>query len=322
MGNIGILVCALVFSLAAHAQPATSPRVGVLLNGTTATNGHFHDAFRRGLAEHGYVEGRNIVLDARYADGVLSRLPDLARELAALKPNVLFTPSALGSHALKNAAGGLPIVFALTPDPVAEGFVANLARPGGNMTGLTSLSPEMSAKRTQLLREALPGLSRLAVLHSARFPGVPAQLAEAERAVKLAGKEMLGMDVTRMDQLDAAFSEMVARRADALLVIENPMFFLNRTSIIALAAKHRLPAMYIAKEYVLSGGLMSYGSNYTDLVRRAAGHVHRILKGANPGDLPVEQPVKFELVINLATAKALGLAIAPALLVRADQVLD
>lgn len=249
-------------------------------------------------------------------------MPVLAQDLARAGIQVLFTPSAFASHAAKKAGVAVPIVFALAPDPVAEGFAASLARPGGNMTGLSSLSPEMGAKRVELLSEAVPKLSRLAVLHSLSYPGVPAQLSEAERAVRLIGKETLGFDVKRLEDIEPAFAAIAKARPDAMLVIENPMFFQNRDLIVRLAEKYRLPAIYISREYAASGGLMSYGSSYVDLVRRAASHVDRILKGAKPGDLPIEQPVKFELVVNLRTARALGLVIPQGLLLRADQVID
>jgi putative tryptophan/tyrosine transport system substrate-binding protein len=190
------------------------------------------------------------------------------------------------------------------------------------MTGLTTQSPELGAKRVELLSEVLPRMPRLAILYAEPFPGVSAELAEAERAARTLGKEVLRVEAKAPDQFDAAFADMGKWRADAMLVIENPMFFTHRTVIVALAAKHRLPAMYRAKEYAVAGGLMSYGSDYVDLCRRAASYVDRILRGAKPGDLPVEQPVKFELVVNGRAAKALGLTLPRQLLVRADQVLD
>ncbi|MBI2754903.1 MAG: ABC transporter substrate-binding protein [Betaproteobacteria bacterium] len=317
-----LLGAALLTSVAQAQTPAKVPRVGVLQNGTVASGGHMTEAFARGLSELGYADGKNIILEVRYAEGKLDRLPALAQEFANLKVDVLFSPSALASRAAKKAGIGAPIVFALAPDPVAEGFVASLARPGGNMTGLTSLSPELGAKRVELLREMLPKTSRPAVLYALAFPGVSAQLSEAERAARAFGMDFLPVEATRPEDFEPAFAEALKRRADALLVIENPMFFTNRKTIVGLAEKHRLPAIYISKEYVVSGGLMSYGSNYADLCRRAASYVDKILKGAKPGDLPVEQPVKFELVINLKTAKAMGLTIPPAMLLRADEVIE
>jgi putative tryptophan/tyrosine transport system substrate-binding protein len=321
--RLPFLLSALVLSLGVQAQaPAKFPRVGVLQNGTVATSGHLTEAFVRGLTELGYADGKNIVLEVRYADGQLNRLPELARELGSMNLDVLFAPSALASNAARKAGVRSPIVFSFAPDPVAEGFVASLARPGGNMTGLTSLSPDMGAKRIEILREAAPMLSRVAVLHSLAFPGVPAQLAEAERGLKSLGKDFVPFDVKRLEDLEPAFAEMAKARIDAVLVIENPMFFVNRKMIVGLTQKHRLPSIYISKEYVVSGGLMSYGSSYEDLARRAATYVDRILKGVKAGDLPVEQPIKFELVVNLRAAKALGLALPQSLLLRADQLVD
>lgn len=302
--------------------PAKLPRVGVLQNGTVATGGHLSDAFVRGLSELGYVDGRNIVLEVRYAEGRFERLPVLAQELVDLGLDALFAPSALASNAARKTGTATPIVFALAPDPVGEGFVASLAHPARNMTGLTTQSPELGAKRVEFLTEVLPRMSRLAILYAEPFPGVSAELAEAERAARALGKEVLRVEAKAPDQFDAAFADMGKWRADAMLVIENPMFFTHRTAIVALAAKHRLPAIYRAKEYAIAGGLMSYGSDYVDLCRRAASYVARILRGAKPGDLPVEQPVKFELVVNGRAAKALGLTLPRQLLVRADQVLD
>ncbi len=318
-----LLVCASLLALGAEAQtPAKIPRVGVLQNGSTATAGHLTDAFARGLTDLGYTEGKNIVLEVRYAEGQLNRLPALAQELANLSVDALFAPSALASNAARKADVLAPIVFALAPDPVGDGFAASLARPGGNMTGLTSQSPDLAAKRVELLREAFPKTSRPAVLYAMGFPGVDAELQETGRAARTFGKDLLPVEAKRPGDLESAFAEALKRRADALLVIENPMFFTNRNTIVGLAEKHRLPAIYRSREYVVSGGLMSYGSNSTDLCRRAASYVDKILKGARPGELPVEQPVKFELIINLRTAKAIGLTIPRGLLLRADEVIE
>jgi putative ABC transport system substrate-binding protein len=318
-----LALCAIVFTVELHAQaPAKVPRVGVLVNGTVATNGHLTEAFIQGMSDLGYTGGKNIVFDVRYADGQLDRLPALAKDLADTKVDVFFAASSLASSAAKKLGTTTPIVFSLAPDPINDGFVQSLAHPGGSMTGLTSLSPELAAKRVEILLQTFPKFSRLAVLYALPFPGVALELSETERAAKALAKELLRAEAKRPEEFEAAFAEITKWRADALLVIENPMFFANRNAIVSLAAKNRLPAIYRAREYVVSGGLMSYGPDYADLIRRAAGHVDKILKGAKPGDLPVEQPVKFELVINQKTAKALGATIPKDLLVRADQVLD
>jgi putative ABC transport system substrate-binding protein len=311
-----------LIAVGAHAQAPKTPRIGVLHNGTVATNGHLTEAFKRGLAELGYVDGKNVAFELRHAEGQLTRLPTLAQELKDANVDLVFAPSALAANAMKKSGTTMPIVFALAPDPIDDGFVASLARPGGNMTGLTSQSPELGAKRFALLRETLPSISKLAVLYARPFPGVEAEIADIERATRLLGKDLVSVEVKRSDDLAAAFAEIARHRADAMIVIENPIFFTNRAAIVELAAKHRVPAIYRAKEYAVAGGLMSYGADYADLCRRAASYVDRIVRGAKPGDLPVEQPVKFELVINPAAAKAIGVAFPRDLLVRADVVVD
>ena len=323
MKTTNCVLAALVVSLAAHAQtPAKAPRVGILNNATVAVGGHLTAAFVRGMADLGYVDGKTIQFDVRYADGQLDRVPALAQELGALKPDVVFAASALAANAVRKSGTNAPIVFALAPDPVGEGFAASLARPGGNMTGLTTQSPEVAAKRVELIREAFTKTSRVAVLYALAFPGVPAELAESSAwSGRLAGS-CCRWEAKRPEAIESAFAEMVKWRADVLLVVENPMFFFNRKSISELSERNRLPAIYRSSDYVTAGGLMSYGANYADLCRRAAGYVDKILRGAKAGDLPIEQPVKFELVINLKTAKAMGLTIPRDLLVRADQLLD
>jgi putative ABC transport system substrate-binding protein len=316
------LVWIFAWSSASAQAPGRIVRIGVLHNGTAATNGHLTKAFTAGLAEFGYVEGRNAVFEVRHADGQIDRLPALARELADAKVDVLFAASAVASGAARKIGFAPPIVFALAPDPVGDGFAATLARPGGNMTGLTTQSPELAAKRLEILRDALPKLARVAVLYAPGYPGVASELVATEHAARASGHALLRLEAGKVEDLEAAFAEAVRWRADALLVIENVLFFFNRKTIADLAQRHRLPAMYRAKEYVASGGLISYGADYADLCRRAAAHVDKILKGARPGDLPVEQPVKYELVINQGAAKAIGVGMPKHLIVRADQVID
>jgi putative tryptophan/tyrosine transport system substrate-binding protein len=316
-------VCALFVCLTAHAQsPVKMPRIGILQNGSGASSEHLNKAFVRGLADLGYIDRKNIILEFSYAEGKLDRLPALAQELSTLNVDVFFAPSALASDAVRRTGATTSIVFALAPDPVSQGFAANLARPGGNLTGLTTLSPEVGAKRVEILRDAFPKMSRVAVLYFLANPGVNPQLSEAERAAKLFGLNVLPIEAKRPEELDPAFAEMAKVKADAVLVIENPMFFFNRKTIAGLAEKYRVPAMYISRDYVDAGGLMSYGSNYADLVRRAATYVDKIVKGAKPGDLPIEQPIKFDLVINQKTAKAMGVTIPRSLLLRADEVIE
>lgn len=318
-----LAVAALALACTANAQaPARTPKVAILHPGSVATHAHLHEAFVRGLAELGYVDGRNVQLETRFAEGRLDRLPALVQELAKQNVDVWFAPSALASGAVRKGGVTAPIVFAVAPDPVGEGFARSLAHPGGNMTGLTSQSPEVAAKRVDLMREAFPRTSRIAVLYALDFPGVPAELAEIERAVRSLGKEYRAVEAKRVEDIEPALAGIANWRADVLLVIENPMFFFNRKSITGLAQKHKLPAIYRSSDYVDAGGLMSYGASYTDLCRRAAAYVDRILRGAAPGSLPIEQPVKFELVLNQAAAKAIGVAFPRDLLLRADRVVE
>ncbi|HTL25249.1 MAG TPA: ABC transporter substrate-binding protein [Burkholderiales bacterium] len=318
-----LIASSVLAAFGARAQaPGRIPRVGMLSNASASTGGHLMQAFARGLSALGYIDGKNVLLEVRYAEGQLDRLPALVQDLADRKVDVLFAPSALASGAAKKAGFAAPIVFAFTPDPLADGFVASLARPGGNMTGLTSQSTELAAKRVELLREAFPKTSRLAALYALPFPGVSLELQETERAARVYGAELLRIEAARPESFDAAFAEMANRRADALVVIENPMFFTNRKEIVRHAEQQGLPAIYKVREYAASGGLMSYGSDYADLARRAAGYVDRILKGAKPGELPVEQPVKFELIVNLTTAKTMGLTIPRGVLLRANDVIQ
>jgi putative ABC transport system substrate-binding protein len=320
---LAVAAAAVAIACTERAQsPSKVAKVAVLAPGTVVTHGHLTDAFVRGLAELGYIGGRNVEFDIRYADGKPDRLPVLAQEIAGRKPDLVFAASALAVDATRKSGVTQPIVFALPPDPVAEGFAASLARPGGNMTGLTSQSPDLGAKRVEILREVSPKAARVALLYALAYHGVPAELQEIQRAIRAMGKEVVAVEAKRAEDLEPAFAEMAKAKADALVVIENPMFFFNRNVLVALADKHRLPAIYRTSDYVTAGGLASYGASYTDLCRRAAVYADKILKGAKPGDLPIEQPVKFELVLNQRTAKAMGLAIPRDLLARADQVID
>jgi ABC-type uncharacterized transport system substrate-binding protein len=271
------------------------------------------------------VEGQNILIEYRAADGRVERLAALAAELARLKVDVIVAVATPGGRAAQQATTTIPIVVVAMGDPVGDGLVASLARPGGNVTGSTFLGPELVPKRLELFKEALPSISRIAVLwHPGAFSErtMDDMLKETEATSRTLGMLLQRAEVRSAGDLDRAFSAMLKGRADALFVFPSTMLFGERRRIVAFAAKHRLPAMFNAREFVELGGLMGYGANLTDLNRRAAIYVDRILKGSKPGDLPVEQPTKFELVINLKTAKALGLTIPPSLLQRADQVLE
>jgi putative ABC transport system substrate-binding protein len=313
--------------LAADAQPAAkAPRIGFLGINWAASPPHLHGAFLQELRDLGYVEGRNVVLEYRDAEGKAERLPALAAELVALKVDVIVAGPTLAALAAKKVTGTVPIVFIGPSDPVGSGLVTSLARPGGNVTGLSAaLSPELAGKCLEQLTQAVPGVSRIAVLWQ---PGAGAERTErdtlkgAEVAARALGVRLQVAEARGPADIDRAFSHMAKARAGALIVFNTVMFLSERGRLVALAAKNRLPALYTFREFVDAGGLMSYGHNQADLNRRAATYVDKILKGARPADLPVEQPTKFDLVINLKTAKALGLTIPPALLQRADQVIE
>jgi putative ABC transport system substrate-binding protein len=305
-------------------QQSKIRRVGVLLGGTAAASRYQYDAFVQGLNELGYAEGKNVLIETRWADGKIDRFPALAGELLERKVDVLFAPSGVAAQAAQESSTTTPIVFALAPDPVGQRFGKSLSHPGGNMTGMTSTHGELSAKRVELLIETFPKTKRVAVLFfvAPSAAGVLEQLAETERAAKRLGVALATEESSRPDDFTRAFASMRKQRPDALIVIENPMFFANRARLAELAAELRVPAIYNVAEYVDSGGLMSYGASYADLIRRAATHVVKILNGAKPGDLPIEQPTRFELVLNLKTAKALGIKIPDSILVRADRVIE
>jgi len=325
---VGTLVGVLAAPLAAGAQqPAKVARIGYLVTGSLESpeTRISLDAFRQGLRERGYVEGQNIVIEYRAADGKIERLPGLAIELARLKVDLIVAGNTPMARAAQQATKTIPIVAGVMGDPVGDGLVATLARPGGNITGLTFLGPELMPKRLDLLKEALPRVSRVAALwHPGAFSErtTADMLKQTEAAARTLGVQLQLVGVRGSDEFDRAFSTMVNERADALIVFPSPMLFNERRRIVDLAAKRRLPAMYNAREFVALGGLIAYGASITDLIRRSATYVDKILKGAKPGDLPIEQPTKFELVINLKTAKALGLTIPQTLLQRADQVIE
>ncbi len=320
-----LLLGGLFSPVAAEAQQAANAaRIGYLAT-NLASSPHLHDAFRQGLRDFGYVEGRNVVIEYRSAEDKLERLPALAAELVALKVDVVVAPNTPAALAAKQATRTLPIVFAVVADPVTSGLVTSLARPGGNITGLSVLGPELVGKCLEQLTQAVPGVSRVAGLWQ---PGALGERTEkdmlkgAEVAAQALGVELQFVEARGPADLARAFSDMTRARAGALTVLPSNMFNSERRRLVALAAKHRLPAVYPWRESVDAGGLMAYGPNLADSFRRAATYVDKILKGAKPADLPVEQPTKFELVINLKAAKALGLTIPPSLLGRADHVVE
>ena len=305
-------------------QAAGITRIGFLANSQTAL-GHLRDAFVQGLGDLGYVEGRNLVIEYRFAEGKLDQFPALAAELVALKVKVIVAPPTPAAEAAKQATKTIPIVFAGVGDPVGSGLVTSLARPGGNVTGLSGLAAELVGKRLELLKQAVPGVSRVAVL---RVPGALGERVEkdmlkaADVAARALGVQPQFIEARGPDEFARAFSAMTSARAGALTVLPANMFLREHRRLVDLAAKNRLPAVYTSREFVDAGGLMSYGAHQPDLFRRAATYVDKILKGAKPGDLPIEQPTKFELVINLKTAKDLGLTIPPSVLARADDLIQ
>ena len=311
-------------TLAAKAQEtAKKAHVGVLLLTPRAgAGGTSVEALRGGLRELGYVEGQNLLLEIRSAEGRPDRLPGLAAEILSTRPDVLVTAGSEAILTLKRATDVIPIIMATVMDPVALGITPNLAKPGGNLTGLAILSLELTSKRLQLLKEAFPRLSRVAVLWNPDNPGNALVLKEVETAAHALGLSWKGFAVQRPDKLVGAFEAVVGAQCNGILAIEDSVLFSHLSRIVESAARSRLPAMYAFRQFADAGGLMSYGPNTPDSFRRAAVYVDKILKGAKPGDLPIEQPTKFELVINLKTAKALGLTIPQSLLIRADQIIE
>jgi putative tryptophan/tyrosine transport system substrate-binding protein len=319
-----LALSAVLFALCVPAsaqQPKKVPRIGFLTTVSPSAIADRIEAFRQGLRELGYVEGKNIVIEYRYAEGKLDRLPALAAELVRLKVDVIVTGGPTVTHAAKEVTFAIPIIMGFDNDPVGNGFVASLARPGGNITGLSALSPELSGKRLELLKEIVPKLSRVAVLGNSTDPGSAQMLGETERAAAALGVQHLYLDVRAAEDIETAFRAASNRRADAVLALTSFLLTNQRKQVVELAVKTRLPAIYDRREFVEDGGLMTYGVSSTDLFRRAATYVDKILKGAKPADLPVEQPKKFEFIINLKAAKQIGLTIPPNVLARADKVM-
>ncbi len=323
---IAAFIVAIVIGLATHPaaaqQPGNIPRIGYLDANPISDGMARSEAFRRGLRERGYVEGKSIIIVWRSAEGKRDRLPDLAAELVRLGVDIIVTAGASTTRAAKKATSEIPIVIAQHSDPVGAGFVASLARPGGNITGLSTLAPEISSKQIQLLKDINPKLSRVWVIGTSTRPGNAQALGEIERAAEALGVEIKYHDVLNAKDVVPAFAAARRTRAEAILVLAGRILMRQRTQIVDLVAESRLLAIYAFPVYVESGGLMSYGVRRSDLFRSAAGYVDKILKGAKPSDLPVQQPTKFEMVINLKTAKALGITFPPSIMLVADKVIE
>jgi putative ABC transport system substrate-binding protein len=321
--TIRIALNAMLFALCVSAQaqqPGKVPRIGYLVTSSPSAIAPRMDAFQRGLRELGYVDGKNIVIERRHAEGKLDRLPELAAELVRLNVDVILTSGPTATRPAKGATSTIPIVMTFDDDPVGSGFVASLARPGGNITGLSTLAPEISGKQLELLKEIVPRLSRVAVFGTSIRQGTAQALKELELAAGAFAVKLQFLDIQDPKEIETAFRSASQGRADALLVLQSPVFNAQRAQIADLAQKSRLPAAYPRREFVEDGGLMSYGASISDLDRRAATYVDKILKGAKPADLPVEQPTKFEFIINLEAAKQIGLTIPPNVLYRADKI--
>jgi len=320
----GFALCAVLSALCLSAeaqQPAKTPRIGILMSGSPEPRRAVLEAFREGLRDLGYVEGKNIAIEYRYSEGRDERLPELAAELVRLKVDIIVTSGIPPPLAAKKATKTIPIVMGVVGDAIGTGLVDSLARPGGNVTGLTLLGPELSGKRLEILKETLPKLSRVAVLLNPENRGTTLYRKEIEVAARSLGVELHLLEASRPNELASALSEPKMGRAQALVTLNDTMFFSQQVQIANLAIKTGLPAMFPESEYVNAGGLMSYGPNLPDLFRRSATYVDKILKGSKPAELPVEQPTKFELVINLKAAKQIGVTIPPNVLARADKVI-
>jgi putative ABC transport system substrate-binding protein len=316
---ITLLGGAAAWPLAAIAQPKIAT-VGFLGTGSVATQNLWFEAFAKRLNELGWIEGRTVAIEVRWAEGRAERYVEIASEFTRFKTDIIVTTGG-AVPALMRASSIIPIVFAMDGDPVGRGLVASLARPGGNVTGLSQLQADLAGKRLELLREVLPDVRRLAVLANVAFAGAVQETAEVRRVAGKFGLEVVPAEVRRAEDLSLAFDALKGR-AEAVYVCGDALAVTHRVRINALASDARLPTLYSSREYVHAGGVLSYGPNFPDLFRRSADFVDKILRGAKPGDIPVEQPTKFDLVINLKTAKALGLAIPETFLARADEVLE
>ena len=318
------LLITVLLTTVSHAQaqqPAKTPHIGFLLDVPASSLPARIEAFRQGLRELGYVEGNNIIIEWRETKGNFDHVRELADELVRLKMDVIVSPGPAVTRRLKEATSTIPIVMAQDTDPIGSGFIASLARPGGNITGLAALAPEMAGKQLELLKEIIPKLSRVAIVGNSTVPGDAQALRETVLAAASYEIYLRYLDLRGPNDIDAVFQAAAKGRADAVLVLGNPTLNAYRKQIVAQVVRERLPATYTRPEYIEAGGLMYYGTSYNDLYRRAAGYVDRILKGAKPADLPVEQPTKFEFIVNLKAAKQIRLTIPNAVLARADRVI-
>jgi putative ABC transport system substrate-binding protein len=305
----------------ADAQQAVKiPRIGILMGGSSAP-GPREEAFRKGLSELGYVEGKNIIIEWRFAEGQEDRLATHAAELVRLKVDIIVTDGTRVTRAAKNATRTIPIVMASDADPIASGYVASLARPGGNITGLTNNNPDLSGKRLEVLKESIPGISRVGIIWNPEVPTSVTAFKDAQIAAQPLRLQLQSLEMRGPDDYESVFQAAAKERTKALTVLSDSLMFANRSRILELASKHKIPTMHTQSGWVEAGGLMSYGTYFPDLWSRAAVYVDKILKGTKPADLPVEQPTKFELVINLKTAKQIGVTIPQSVLYRADKVI-
>ena len=320
--NLALCTVLFVFCVSVHAQqPTKIARIGFLITSSPSVIAPRMDEFLAGLRELGYVEGKNIVIERRHTEGKLDRLPELAAEVVRLNVEVIVTSGPTATRPAKEATSTIPIVMTFDDDPVGSGFVASLARPGGNVTGLSTLAPEISGKQLELLKEIVPKLGRVAVMGTSSREGTAQNLKELEVAAEAFALKLQYLNIQNPKDTETAFRSAGKGRADAVLLLQSPVFNSQRAQIADLALKSRLPASYPRREFVEDGGLMSYGVSISDLDRRAATFVDKILKGTKPADLPVEQPKKFEFIINLKAAKQIGMTIPPNVLARADRVI-
>jgi putative ABC transport system substrate-binding protein len=316
-----ILVVILAPLQSVLAQGSKVPLMGYLSSLPRAAENVRIESFRRGLRERGYSEGENLRIEYRWAEGKFDRLPGLAAELVRLKPDIILTGGPTATRPAKEATLTIPIVMSFDSDPVGSGFVASLASPGGNITGLSTVSPEIAAKQLDLLRDVNPKLSRVMVLGTSTNPGNAQAVEQTNAAARVLGIQLHYLDLLKISDVDAAYATAAKIRSDAVLMLSSPVTISNRKHVTSAAAKERMPTIYARPEFVQDGGLMTYSASINALFHRAATYVDKILKGAKPADLPVEQPTKFELIVNMKTAKELGITVPPHVLARADRVI-